>query len=108
MPCSDRSSIRKRVQSIIITQQLIHLLDLNYRIQLHKTSTPDARMLFAPLSLLLCLAGVSTTASALAEPRSHLDDGNKYDESLVFRPLADGKLSVLFRFHTRARNGKPL
>lgn len=63
-------------------------------------------MLPTPLSLLLCLVGVLNSAWALPELQSSPEDGNSYDESLVLRPLADGKLSVLFRFHTKAHNGE--
>lgn len=63
-------------------------------------------MLSAPLSLLLCLVGALCSAPALADPLLTSDSRDSYDESLVLRPLADGKLSVLFRFHTKAHDGK--
>jgi hypothetical protein len=63
-------------------------------------------MLPTPLSLLLCLIGILNSTWALPELQSSPDNGNSYDESLVIRPLAEGKLSVLFRFHTKAHNGK--
>ena len=62
----------------------------------------DAWMLLARLIPLLGLVALSrTSASDIANSKDDI-----YEESLVFRPLADGKLSVLFRFHTKAHDGK--
>jgi hypothetical protein len=64
----------------------------------------DAWMLLSPLTLLLGVASATSQAwAAGAEPTSN--NADIYEESLVFRPLADGKLSVLFRFHTKAHDG---
>lgn len=61
-------------------------------------------MLLSPLTLLLGIATIASHARAnAADPASSNTD--IYEESLVFRPLADGKLSVLFRFHTKAHDG---
>ena len=60
-------------------------------------------MLLAPLTLLLGLLAAGRSLAA----QTTVTNDNIYEESLVFRPLADGKLSVLFRFHTKAHDGKP-
>lgn len=60
-------------------------------------------MLFAPLTRLL---GLVAAGRSLASQTASNND-SIYEESLVLHPLADGKLSVLFRFHTKAHDGKP-
>jgi hypothetical protein len=59
-------------------------------------------MLLSPLTLLL---GLTTAASQAWAAGASSSKADIYEESLVFRPLADGKLSVLFRFHTKAHDG---
>ncbi|KAJ9102378.1 hypothetical protein QFC21_002778 [Naganishia friedmannii] len=57
-----------------------------------------------PPSLILLLSLVSPWL--LAPSFAHLTTNHhvSYDERLIFRPLADGKISILFNFHIRASN----
>ncbi|KAJ9125751.1 hypothetical protein QFC24_002535 [Naganishia onofrii] len=58
----------------------------------------------SPSSLVLLLSLVSTwlLPSSFALPATTHHDS--YDERLIFRPLADGKVSILFNFHIKASN----
>lgn len=60
----------------------------------------------SPSSLVLLLSLVSTwlLPPSFALPATTHHDS--YDERLIFRPLADGKVSILFNFHIKASNGE--